>query len=260
MRQLYAFRAHFNTKKDGEVYRSPKVNQDRDGWAMHLLIEILRPRFDVVIPGLNTEAPDLVETSVKSRLGSGDLVLTSTRFGMNDIDDQVKTPVFLGNNWLEGQILEGWRIYVRRCSRKQVELTEQGMRVLDDTCRQLGKLEFSDTDDASFGSRRAKERRTAGYIIYTKELWKGGPGCLSVFGMSGTVTLGFTSIVCERWSSDLLSMSNSEVVVAEIVCHGDLVPAAVQGFPDFWKRWTLKIHRGGVVTSLPPEVCPSRLP
>ena len=132
MKRLFVFRAHFNTKKDGEVYRPPKINQDRDGWAIHVLTEVLRPRFDIVIPGFNTEAADLAETSVKSRLGSGDLVLTSTRLGMHDSDDKVKTPVALGNNWLEGQILKSWSIYLRRCSRKRVELTERGAQSMNE--------------------------------------------------------------------------------------------------------------------------------
>jgi hypothetical protein len=254
MRQLYGFRAHFNTKKDGDVYRPPKINQDRDMLTMHWLIEALRPRFDVFVPGFNTDAPDLTETSVKRRLGMSDLVLTSTRLGMNDLDDRVKTPVLLCNNWLEKLILDGWGRYIERCSRKRVSLTAEGARALDSGRRgRLANLEFADTDDASFGSRRGKERRTAGYIICLKQLWTDGPGCLSVFGMSGTVALGFAAILSERWSSELANMTDSELVVGELVCQGELVPAAAQGFPDFWKRWTLQIHRRGVVTSLSPE-------
>ena len=76
---------------------------------------------------------------------------------------------------------------------------------------------------------------------------------MSVFAMSGTISFGFASTVCERWSSGILGLVDSELVVAEIICQGDLVPSSVQGFPDFWKRWTLKIHRGGTVTTFLPE-------
>jgi hypothetical protein len=220
---------------------------------MHLLIEIMRPRFEVVIPGFNTQAPDLAERSVKARLRTGDLVLTSTRFGVDDLEDHVKTPVLLGNNWLEKRIFDGWRRYIERCSRKRVQLTEEGMQALDPGSRHLANLEFADTDDASFGTRRGKDRHTAGYIIFLQELWPYGPACLSVFGISGTVTLGFASVLSERWSSELIKLTQSELVIVEIISQRDLVPAAAQGFPDFWKNWTLQIHRHGMANSIPRQ-------
>jgi hypothetical protein len=253
LKQLYAFRAHFNTKKDRDSYRAPKINQDRDAWAMHELVDSLRAGFDVVAAGFNTDAPDLAEASVKARLRAGDLVLTSTRLGMNDLDDRAKTPVFLGNNWLENRILDGWRRYIQWCSRKRIRLTEEGAQTLDPTGRHLTNLKFADTDDASFGSRRGKERHTAGYIVRTKELWPDGPACISVFGVSGTVTFGFASALHDRWPLDLTSLGDSELVVTDISCKGDLVPAAAQGFPDFWKHWTLQIHRRGVMKAVPPD-------
>jgi len=165
LKQLYAFRAHFNTKKDGQAFRPPKANQDRDGWATHLLVEALRPQFDLVVPGFNTDASDIDERSVRRRLHSGDLVLTSTRLGMNDLDDQVRTPVPLANNWLERQLLDGWRQYIGHCSRKRIELTAEGAQAMEPTGRHLANLKFTDTDDASYSYRRGKEKSTAGYVI-----------------------------------------------------------------------------------------------
>src|SRR5207249_3645483 len=53
--------------------------------------------------------------------------------------------------------------------------------------------------------RRSVQRSgvaTAGYIIYTKELWPDGPGCLSLFGMSGPITFGFAAAVREILAPD----------------------------------------------------------
>ena len=45
MTKLYPFRCHFNTKKKGgkgsTAYYLPKINQDRDGWAMAVLTRVL---------------------------------------------------------------------------------------------------------------------------------------------------------------------------------------------------------------------------
>ena len=256
MRQLYAFRMPFNTKKDGEVYRPPKINQDRDGWAMHLLIDTQREPFDIVIPGLNTCADDLTERSVRSRLRTGDMVLTSTRLGIDDAADKVKTPVLPGCNWLEGTIVELWHRYIGHCSRKRVELTEEGAQALPEGQRdRLARLEFSDTDDALIGDPRLKTRRTVAFIIHGESLWKDGPRCLSIFGMSGAVTFGFASVLADRWSTELRQLTSTEIVVAEIIRTGSsLVPASVRGFPDYWRYWDLVIYRSGTETILPRDM------
>jgi len=256
MRQLYAFRMPFNTKKDGEGYRPPKINQDRDGWAMHLLIDTQREPCDLIIPGLNTDASDLTEKSVRSRLLTGDVVLTSTRLGIDDVSDKVKTPVLPGCNWLEATVIELWHRYISHCSRKRVELTEAGVEALPQRHQaRLGNLEFSDTDDALISDRRLKTRRTVAYIIHGESLWTGGPRCLSIFGMSGTVTLGFLSVLAERWSAELRQLTRSEIIVAEIVRTGlSLIPASVQGFPNYWRYWDVVIYRSGTETLLPQDM------
>jgi hypothetical protein len=47
-------------------------------------------------------------------------------------------------------------------------------------------------------------------------------------------------------------MNRSELVVVDVMSDGDLVPSVQQGFPDFWKRWTLQIHRSGDMAIVPP--------
>ena len=78
MRQVYAFRSPFSTKKDSDVYRPAKINQDRDRWATHLLVEMVRRNGDNVIPGFNTDAPGFrsgVELAMGRPLAGMDVVV-----------------------------------------------------------------------------------------------------------------------------------------------------------------------------------------
>jgi hypothetical protein len=248
------------------------VNQDRDGWAMTLLTRLVARSTDSLESVFNVaNAKDLNEQPVRWHMCRGDLILNTTRLAMNDHDErhvielrsgleeihgkpQKRVP--RGDNWLEEQILKGWRRYLRHCCRKCVALTKEGALALKPGSARKDVVTFRDNDDASVIRPHGGRRRTAGYIIYTKELWDQGPGCLSLFGMSGPVTFGLASAIHGLCPEKLvrggvaggdLVFEDSELILIEISRSGrggaNLTPSCDQGFPDFWKTWTLDWHR-----------------
>src|SRR5207247_9631111 len=110
-------------------------------------------------------------------------------------------------------------------------------RVSDDEAlfEWFGTLASTATDrtpeTVATGARAAamRIRATAAYIIYTKELWAGGPSCLSIWGMSGAVACGFGAALREILGPNILErlqLRQSELIYVEIRSRsgGPLVP------------------------------------
>jgi hypothetical protein len=155
---------------------------------------------DELVDLFDVSADDLGESAVRKLMGLQDRVLTTTRLALSPEDS--RKPVPRGDNWLEHQVLMGWKRYFKLLTRKHVVLTDEGAAVLGKGYENRAQTEFEIDDDAIYkafgdgGSERIdwknkrdarNRRRTAGYIVYLKELWQDGPDCLSMFGMSGRI-------------------------------------------------------------------------
>src|SRR5438128_2550991 len=87
-RDVYCLRVPANQKADEGIPRDPGFNQDRDMWAMFRMCDTIRRPGDVFVNVFNVDASDLTEESVKRRMRRGGLLLSATRLGKNDNDDE----------------------------------------------------------------------------------------------------------------------------------------------------------------------------
>jgi hypothetical protein len=83
-----------------------------------------------------------------------------------------------------------------------------------------------------------------GFIIFTRELWDGGPAGLSVFGMSGSLTYGFSHLIEHRFPG-VLALDDSEFVYCEISSDRSLIPSTEPSDAAFTRDWTVTVHRQG---------------
>jgi hypothetical protein len=219
-------------------------------------------------------ATGLDEKSVNDLMRSGDLILTTTRLPLNDDDKDKRTKkrVDASGTWLESKIFEGSRKFLQWCNRRCVFLTEDGAAALAPGYADRARIEFQPgAGEALYKKLGVLELdrnppthdATAGYIIYTKELWSGGPSCLSLFGMSGPITFGFASAVREIFESDKLerlAFEESELIFVEITLRTDvplaerprsLIPEDVEGHPTYWRKWHLQWNRHGKLADIP---------
>jgi len=274
MRHVFPLRFPSNPGSDGPGDRRiPRVGWDRDAWALHHLTRL------VSSPGDREEglfnvlgAKNLDEKSVKDLMRSGDLILTTTRLPLNDDDKEKRTKkrVDASGTWLERKIFEGARKFLQWCNRRSVVLTEEGAAALAPAYADRARIEFQPgAGEALYKKlgvqldRNPPHAATAGYIIYTKELWPDGPGCLSLFGMSGPITFGFASAVREIFESDnlkRLALEESELIFVEITLRTDtppaerprsLIPEDVEGHPTYWRKWHLQWNRRRTCADIP---------
>jgi hypothetical protein len=227
---------------------------------------------DELVDLFDVSADDLGESAVRKLMGLQDRVLTTTRLALSPEDS--RKPVPRGDNWLEHQVLMGWKRYFKLLTRKHVVLTDEGAAVLGKGYENRAQTEFEIDDDAIYkafgdgGSERIdwknkrdarNRRRTAGYIVYLKELWQDGPDCLSMFGMSGPITYGFAWAVYSSCAAEL-AFTHSELVFVEITSTKPwIVSPILEGQPGYWKKWSLDWHRLGRAAPKTYEI-PALLP
>lgn len=283
-------RFHSNAKVDDGVQRPPKINMDRDAWALHHLTHLVWRPGDHEEALFNVEGTHhLEEKPIRQLVGSKAIFLTATRLPLNDRDDDARKVVDRSYTWLEERIFDGARRFLTWSSRKHVLLTREGAAVLAPERRDSERgdrafVRFQVTDDEALYKQCGKwdderswptrpdqiewclrqsvlrGRTTAGYIIYTKELWEDGPACLSVFGMSGPTTFGFASALREMVGPNILErldLTESELIFVEIRPLADdyLVPPKTDGHPTYWRHWHFEWHRHGQIVDLPSQ-CP----
>jgi hypothetical protein len=294
-RVIFALRYIADSGSEAEgLRRPPKIHQDRDAWVLGTLAHLLRRPGDQVESLFNIPGVHLEEPYVRRLMHPGDLVLVATRLPVNERsvngDDAryyARKPVIPGNNWLEDRILDCCRRFFAWCNRKYVLLTPEGASCLAAGYRDRAYAHFHATDDAKYERVSNDVRQdgpivhpgsidwhnwrasgpgasTAGYMVYVKELWSGGPGCLAMFGMSGPTTFGFVSAVTEIWSSALpfgVDFDDSELIFVEISAGGHdvpLTPPQTDGHPTYWRRWQFAWNRRGELTDWPRQ-CPPRV-
>lgn len=178
--------------------REPQPHQLRDGDAALFLSPILRDRgysyggpiFNY--PLASHDTPAVAEEVDATFLRPGDLIVLTTRPPLDDAYDRDRRPPMRSGTTLEERIFAKLRHHFDKCSRSQVIVAEAHARAWPAVAPRRN-MEFP-------VYRRHHTHTTACYMTFDRHAWDGGPGLMSVFGMSGTDTLVWAHLLHARYS------------------------------------------------------------
>jgi hypothetical protein len=172
--------------------------------------------------------------------------------------------MFRSHTTLEYKLFEGpLARWFARCLRPALHLTDLAAKISAEiAARQFN--EFFQNRSAAWQQYRSRDGKwqqspsdlTPGFVQYTEEVWPGGPGLLTVFGMGGIETLGWARALATRYPHLLLS---TPFAMAEIrtkpIPKGPLTLA----FLDSWEVRLLGVapepsRPGGPVSTSEPAL------
>ena len=172
---------------------------------------------------------------------AGDLILQVTRPPIHDLHDDSMKQVERGYTDLEQRLFELWTPhFLAHCSRAQIYLAPEQACLLRQGYHDHGCMVFMQKGDCAPLLRVKREPRlcfrhfsgsnkTAVFVLNLPELWKGGPGYLGAFGMTGVTTM----ILAYRLAHDLQALlARPGFYVYELECG--TVPERATDL-----RWTL---------------------
>lgn len=248
-----------------------KLFQGRDEGALRSLMTVLLTRrsrnrrflsSDAIFNDPSNLSLDDQEAVARRRFARQDLLIRTTRFGMDDWDPRharQRRKVEMSNNYIEGCFVRDWRRYFLHLSRTEIELTPEAAKMLPHDIQT--HFHLTDGDDAAYGylasdgvvrKKRGEIISSPGFIIFTRELWDGGPAGLSVFGMSGSLTYGFAHLIEHRFPA-VLTLNKSEFAYCQISSDRPLIPSTEQSDAAFTRDWTVTVHRRGRTTVYGPD-------
>jgi len=230
------------------------MHQRRDAQAAMALVGVLCGRgYRYRFPIFNQPAaippngpPDTLFPTDLSFAHPGDLILVTTRVPCHDERDRPMKQIERAYTTLEQQLLDLLvPNFFEHLSRELVLFGlkhgnhfRPGFESLRG-CEFIQKGEDAPIKFARYGNRNQRRRRgdpvrTLFFHLYMPELYKGGPGCLLAFGMTGTMTLAW----CHRLASD-----RSELLLRPgfhvLQCEPGAVPERAND-PRFIADWKLE--------------------
>lgn len=183
----------------------------------------------------------------------GSVIVLTTRPPLDDEEEGPHLVIGRSGTQLEDDILDSLRQFLPTCSRREIILNPSfedkfEPRFEDRISIQFaghgknrGHLNFAryqSTVDKRKKIREWKNKddiRTAAYLIYTDEVWGGGPDLLVSFGMTGTASLIWAHLIRTKYP---YLLDNYRIAVAEMII-GD--------FPDvpfdlsFSEKWKVEL-------------------
>ena len=220
-----------------------KPHHMRDYHAIVDVHESIRKRDDRIVRIINVNhEDDLMRAKIQRTLKAGDVIIQACRIWIWK-DRKGKKMSRISGTWLEDVLIKAHERWFEECSRKRVTLKAEGARVLmGPDAVKLASRSFTLWSAASYFRRGIK--RTAGYIVFTKELWPGGPDSINVFGLSGPVTLGLAAAIRDRCRDEMV-FNDSELIFIEIVPRSNkpIVPTPTPAWLAYWEEWLLTWHR-----------------
>ena len=179
----------------GQVYNHPGARETRRGDA--------KP---VDVTGALYKVP--------LQAGPGDLIVTVTRLVTHpEVEALDKRGSRRAGTDLERVLAEHWAKFFQRLTRTTVQLAPhlhgelrpgfEDRRYIDfyQSIRR-GSEDVNETEASLYRKLSRKnhrgEPRTAAFLLRLDELWRGGPGYLGLFGMTGVTTGAWARIVCTR--------------------------------------------------------------
>ena len=254
---LVHYRQRLSIRNGGKLF------QGRDEGALRSLLTVLLTRRSLGQRFLSSDAifndPSNLslcdqEVIARSRFTRQDLLIRTTRFGMDDWHPRharQRRKVEMSENYIERCFVADWRRYFHHLSRTEFEFTPEAAEMLPPGAQT--HFHLTDGDDAAYGylasdgvvrKKRGGIVSSPGFVIFTRELWDGGPAGLSVFGMSGSLTYGFSHLIEHRFPA-VLTLNESEFVYCEISSDKSLIPSTEPSDAAFTRNWTVTVHRQG---------------
>jgi hypothetical protein len=187
-------------------------HQLRDGeGGMFLREAFSKAGVDGNFSGVIRNVPDAPPPRV---FGPNDILIATTRFPLDDDENEDGRTVVPGNNELErllgiprsGAPKGAACLFFRQLNRS--------CAVLQDRLAVFLKPPHENRDDVRFSNKRgarcvqyrrgrdipAETRRTAAYLVNIPSAWPGGPGLVWSFGVSGETGLVWNKLVCDEFS------------------------------------------------------------
>lgn len=181
--------------------RRARLAKPRDTLALMLGVDALQDRQGYRLGSLlynfppvgNANDGDATLAAVDANAGAGDLILTGTRYPIDEEEQGYRRRMNRGYTTLEGAIIEVWERYLRLSSRGHTMLRDWVCELLPEKRRNRADIFFYMSESARYqelGRRKVSgSRSTAAFLLRERELWEGGPGYLGFFGMSSATTL-----------------------------------------------------------------------
>lgn len=232
----------------------PEPHQLRDVAALDDVYERIRRPDDHVVRMINVNHQPRGMDNIRQRLGPGDIVVQTCRVRKNDEESRKRLP-FSGTEF-EAVLNKAHDLWIAWSSRRRITLTAAGASVLAPGHEKLADLSFSQWPSADY--LRLGRKRTAGYVVFTRNLWPGGPDYLNVFGPSGPTTQGLAAAIRDR-CGEQMNFASSELIVIEIWTRSaalPIVPKPTTSFLDYSNDWVMAWHRKGVVNYVLPKDAP----
>jgi len=195
----------------------------------------------------------------RSFLRPQDLIVIPTRPPLDDIIERAKKRIAPSFTDLEEDLFKALRTVFKYCSRTQLTLTDAIVRRWPEV-RDHQNILFQQNNGARYESygalgtttpwRRPEKGKyvTAAYLAYVEHAWEGGPGLLTAFGMGGTETLGWCSLLATRFSHLVRS---TPFAMVEIIAKD---PPTCPHTMDFVDRWEVKLLAPGDVAKMAYDV------
>jgi hypothetical protein len=178
--------------------------------------------------------------AAEERLRKGDILLLNTRPPLTKDENQLLAPIRRSESWVEDRIMGILAGIFTTCCRDEVVLAEPVAAMLPPLFEKRAKVKFKTRPEAEYSHRAASNgeyeeihtHRTAGYLIYAREIWPNGPDLLCSFAMSGPMNLVWAFLVATRYADRIMPAGKERILMADIV-----PPVAQYGssrvFPDF---------------------------
>lgn len=209
------------SRKDNDRPLRPFMR--RDGLASQLLLGALaRLGYAYSEPILNQPPLERPKDPFKEPLfpvdlsfvRPGDLILQVTRPPIHDLHDDSMKQVERGYTDLEQRLFELWTPhFLAHCSREQIFLAPEQAGLLRQGYRDHGCMVFMQKGDCApllsvkpephtHFRHFSGSNKTVVFLLNVPRLWKGGPGYVGAFGMTGVTTL----VWAYRLSHDLRAL------------------------------------------------------
>jgi hypothetical protein len=148
-------------------------------------------------------------------LTTSDLLVLPTRPPVHDKEHGDKRTIATSGSWLEKKVFRSLKAVFRTCSRSHIILSTGIERLLPKETADHCDIVFrqstgawyeryrknAETQWVDLSRLRNRPRTTAGYLVYTPNLWSDGPSLLAAFGLGGLETLIWARILRTHLSS-----------------------------------------------------------
>ena len=161
-----------------------------------------------------------------SFLQPSDLLVLVTRPPLDDMVDGVRGRIQRSGTTLETKVLACLRRHLAHCSRARVRVADTHARASEEVA-QLSNIQFRQKRgaaiDAVLAHASGRWQRglgaaptTVAYLIYEQQAWANGCGVLASFGLSGTDTLAWNTILAAKYPE---LVASAPFLMAEITTH-----------------------------------------